>query len=93
LVELKEEVKLFLTEETQLDLFHNENWLWNLSYQTDIFEKLTELNISLQGENANILLLHVKRTVFVKKISVWKQKLVNGNIDMFPWTNDFIEEN
>jgi hypothetical protein len=27
LVELKEEVKLFLTEETQLDLFHNENWL------------------------------------------------------------------
>jgi hypothetical protein len=31
--------------------------------------------------------------VFVKKISIWKQKVVNGNNDMFPWTNDFIEEN
>jgi hypothetical protein len=39
LVELKEEVKLFLTEKnpTLADLFHNENWLCNLSYQIDIF--------------------------------------------------------
>jgi hypothetical protein len=36
--------------------------------------------------------LHSK-VKFVKKISIWKQKVVNGNIDMFPWTNDFIEEN
>jgi hypothetical protein len=39
LVELKEEVELFLTQEnpTLADLFHNENWLCNLSYLTDIF--------------------------------------------------------
>jgi hypothetical protein len=38
LVELKE-VKLFLTEEnpTLADLFHNENWLCNLSYLTGTF--------------------------------------------------------
>jgi hypothetical protein len=48
---------------TLADLFHNENWLCNLSYLTDIFEKLSELNTSLQGENANILLLHDKITV------------------------------
>jgi hypothetical protein len=49
LVELKEEVKLFLTEEnpTLADLFHCENWLCSLSYLTDIFEKLSELNTSL----------------------------------------------
>jgi hypothetical protein len=73
-------------------LFHNENWLCNLSYLTDIFEKLNELNTSLQGENANIFLLHDKITVYVTKISIWKQKVVNGNTDMFPWTNDFNEE-
>jgi hypothetical protein len=37
--------------------------------------------------------LHDKITAFVKKISIWKEKVVNGNIDMFPWTNYFIEEN
>jgi hypothetical protein len=67
--------------------------LCNLSYLTDIFEKLNKLNTSLQGKTANILLLHNKVTAFVKKNSIWKQKVVNGNIDMFPWTNDFIEEN
>jgi hypothetical protein len=41
LVELKEEVKLLLTEENPIlaGLFHNENWLCNVSYLTDIFEK------------------------------------------------------
>jgi hypothetical protein len=68
-------------------------WLCNLSYLTDIFEKLSELNTSLQGESANVLLLHNKITAFVKKISIRKQKVVNGNIDMFLWTHDFIEEN
>jgi hypothetical protein len=58
LVEQKEEVTLFLMKEnlTLADLFRSENWLCNLSYLTDIFEKLNELNTSLQGENADILL-------------------------------------
>jgi hypothetical protein len=53
LVELEEEVRLLLIEEnpTLADLFHIENWLCNLSYIRDIFEKLTNLNVSLQGEN------------------------------------------
>jgi hypothetical protein len=79
-LELKE-VKLFLMEENPIlaDLFHNENWLCNLSYLTDIFEKLNELNTTLQGENSNILLFHDKITLFAKKILIWKQKVANGN--------------
>jgi hypothetical protein len=57
------------------------------------FLKLNALNTSLQGDNFNILLLHDEITTFVKIISIWKQKVLNGNIDMFPCTNDFIEEN
>jgi hypothetical protein len=37
--------------------------------------------------------LHDKITAIVKTFSIWKQKVANGNIDMFPWTNAFIEEN
>jgi hypothetical protein len=94
LVKLKE-VKLFLMDEnpTLADLFHNENWLCNLPNLTDISEKLIELNASLQGENANILLLHDKITTFIKKISIWKQKVANGSIYVFPRTNDFNEDN
>jgi hypothetical protein len=39
---------------TLADLFQNRNWLCNLSYITDIFEKLNELNASLQGKNSSI---------------------------------------
>jgi hypothetical protein len=39
------------------------------------------------------LLLHNKITAFVKKISIWEQKAVNGKIVMLPWANGFIEEN
>jgi hypothetical protein len=58
------------------------NGLCNLSYLTNIFEKLNELNKSLQGENANILLLHDNVTTFVKKISIFKEKFVKGNTDI-----------
>jgi hypothetical protein len=69
LVELKEVVTLFLTEEnpTLADLFHYKNWLCNLSYLTNIFEELNELNTSLQGENANILLFHDKISIYINK--------------------------
>jgi hypothetical protein len=43
--------------ETKPKLFHNENWLCSLSY-IRFFFKLSELNTSLQDENANILLLN-----------------------------------
>jgi hypothetical protein len=70
LVELKEEVKLFWTEvnPTLADLFYSQNWLCKLSYLTDILEKLNKLNISLQGDNANILFLNDKITASVMKI-------------------------
>jgi hypothetical protein len=65
----KRRSEIILTEEnpTLAGLFHYGNWLC----------KLNELNTSLQGETANILLLHNKITAFVKKISIGKQKVVN----------------
>jgi hypothetical protein len=37
--------------------------------------------------------LHDTITELVKKNFNLETKFVNGNTDMFPWTNDFIEEN
>jgi hypothetical protein len=40
-----------------------------------------------------LILFNNKITASAKKISIWKQKGVNRNTDMFPWTNYFNEEN
>jgi hypothetical protein len=80
--ELKEEMKLFTTKKKppSADSFQSKNWLCNLSYLEHVFEKLCGLNIPLQGEiSNNILILHDKITGLVTKISISKQKVVNGN--------------
>lgn len=95
LIDLKDEVQIFLMGKNSImeELFLNEKWLCSLYYLADIFERLNELNSALQGENTNILNLYDKIQGFIKKIEIWKIKIENDNIDMFPWTNIFIVEN
>lgn len=95
LMELKHEVMLFLAQKNSADseLFHNEQWMCKLSYLSDIFEKLNELNLSLQGTYTNIFNLGNKIQAFVKKINVWKSLVTNDRFEMFSYTNDFVTEN
>ena len=95
LMELKNEVMLFLSEKNPdySNLFYDDHWILKLSYLSDIFEKLNELNMSLQGENTHIFVLNGKIQAFIKKISIWKTKVRNGSFEMFSYTNDFITEN
>ncbi|XP_071041762.1 protein FAM200A-like [Parasteatoda tepidariorum] len=50
---LRNEVYMFLIEKKHrvASCYINEVWLGKLSYLVDIFEKLNDLNLSLQGEN------------------------------------------
>jgi hypothetical protein len=89
-VELQEEANLFLTERnpTLADLLQDENWLCNLPCLIDASQKFSALSrTSLLCYNPNILLFHDKIIVLFGK------KVVNGKIDIFPWENEFIEEN
>jgi len=49
IVELKDEIRIFLLEHknTLTEHFLNEEWLAILSYLADIFEKLNNLNLSI----------------------------------------------
>ena len=62
LLVLKSEIILFLSENNSefVKLFQNKIWLCKLYYLSDLFEKLNELIVSLQGENANIFVLKTK---------------------------------
>ena len=77
---LKNEVMIFLTEKN-LDLVHhpcNDSWLLKLCYLSDLHEKLSELNLFLQGENTNVFTPKFKIDTFIKKLlNIWKQKVEN----------------
>ena len=64
--------------------FQNENWLYKLSYLSDTLDKLNDLNISLQGENTNVLTLTSKIQAFLKKINVWLMNVKSNSYEMVP---------
>ena len=61
-VELKDELRLFLSDcnNNLAEKFCNERWLLILCYLCDIFEKINDLNSSLQGKYSNILTMSDK---------------------------------
>lgn len=71
----------------------DEIWLGKLAYLADIFILLDELNLSLQGRDSNILRSHDKIAAFKKKLKLWKARIDNRVLDMFPTLNDYISSN
>ena len=55
--ELREELKVFLTNETCDDtkLLASDEWCARLAYIADIFQHLNELNTRMRGRNENLI--------------------------------------
>jgi hypothetical protein len=72
LYELRQEALLFLNELNcdYASLLVDEVWLTTLSYLSDIFSKLNELNLSLQGGSLTVLDAYDKVKAFEKKTVV-----------------------
>ena len=90
---LKEEMMIFLSEKNSLleAFFHDQEWLSKLCYLADIFEKLNDLNISLQRENSYVLTQKDKVNGFLRKLQLWINLAESSKFVMFPYLNDFIE--
>ena len=71
--------------------FHDQKWLSKLCCLADIFEKPNDLNISMQGENCNVLTLKAKVNDFLKNLQLWINLAESSKFIMFPCLNDFIE--
>ncbi|GFW71409.1 zinc finger BED domain-containing protein 5 [Trichonephila clavipes] len=95
--DLRNEVYMFLSEKKHrlTSYYINKVWLGKQSYLVDIFEKHSDLNLSLraQGENSTIITSASKIQSFKNKLSLWQTELNKNNTDMFPCFNDFIKEN
>ncbi len=74
LYELRSEVMTFLVN-MKSDLaqyLDDPMWLAQLSYLVDIFDRLNSMNTSMQGIDANILLLSDKFNALVGKLDLWR---------------------
>ncbi len=89
--ELRDEIRIFLEEGNELaNKFHNNNFLMKLAYLSDMFQKLNELNLQMQGTNTHLPQLADKITSFTRKL---EQRVKEGNIDSFESLKSFTEVN
>ena len=72
LFQMREEVSAFLSEKesTLAECVSDIAWLHRLAYLEDIFTKLNELNLSMQGHSATVLMTTDKIAAIKLKIEV-----------------------
>ncbi|CAI6344305.1 unnamed protein product [Macrosiphum euphorbiae] len=94
LVELREEVTYYLDEKNDYVKFLRDvKFILKLTYLADIFSKLNELNLYLQGIGGDIFSVHDKIRAFMKKLLLWKNNIENKIFDCFESFSNFIIEN
>jgi hypothetical protein len=69
-------------------LIKDEIWCSKVAYLADIFGHLNSLNASMQGKEQNLFTSSDKLHGFFRKIKIWKAKVENSDLEMFPLTAD-----
>jgi hypothetical protein len=92
---LKQEVHRFLQDSDSplYQHFLDKKWLALLSYLSDIFYKLNELNNSLQGPYATVFQLFDEVSAFMKKTMLWKSLCESDTLEIFDNMSEYLEEN
>ena len=92
LFELREETKHFLREMNSplAEFLLDEMWLCKLAYLADIFDRLNELNTSLQGPCTSIFVLRKKTDAFKQKLALWDSLVQKEDTFMFPILNEYL---
>lgn len=73
--------------------FLDEIWLAKLSYLADIFSRLNELNLSLQGSSNTLFEVNGKIKAMTKKLNLIANTVENNNFESFPKLEQFMTEN
>ena len=94
LFELRQEVHMFLLEQKSAfsSLFENQDWVCRLAYLADIFDKLNDLNLSMQGFRTDELSLNSKMCAFIKKLEFWLKKVQRNSVSVFPTLDKFADD-
>lgn len=68
-----------------LEMLHNENWLPQFAYLSDVFSTLNILNLTLQGKY-----IQDKKEANINKLGRWANKVKQSCFDGFTLLNDFL---
>ena len=71
-------------EDTFYKLLHNDDWCLKLLYLADIFSKLNNLKLSMQGRHENVVSSTNKMKGFRRKLGSWKSAIQKGDVSNFP---------
>lgn len=95
LFELHREVQIFLhdTNFPLSDNFEDTVWLSQLAYLSDIFSRLNELNLGLQGLSINVFDVQDKINALLKKLELFEIKVNTGDVSAFPALESFLSDN
>jgi hypothetical protein len=88
--ELRNELlEIFATEKPKFaTLIKDYSWCSKVAYLADIFGHLNSLNTSMCGKEQNLFTSSDKLHGFFRKIKIWKAKVENSDLEMFPLTAD-----
>lgn len=92
--ELREGIRMFLEQEHKYEVarkFSEENFLMKLAYLSDIFGKLNELNLQLQGKDQHLPQVTDKISSFTRKLAMWGRRLNEGNTESFENLQEFVD--
>ena len=64
-----------------------------MAYLADIFSKMNEMNLSLQGKTATVFDANAKVSSFKRKLMYWLECVKKEDIYCFPLTKSFVNEN
>lgn len=95
LFELHREVQMFLqdTNFPLSDIFEDAVWLSQLAYLSDIFSRLNDLNLGLQGLSINVFDVQDKINALLKKLELFEIKVKTGDVSAFPALESFLSDN
>ena len=84
---------MFLQDQRSLLAEHyiDDYFCAKLASLPDIFDQLNQLNKSMQGRNSSVFLVADKIEGFKKKISLWKRRVKDKRLDMFPLLSESLE--
>lgn len=77
-------ISFFETEKVKFDFLRNEKWWLEVMFLNDLFDKLNNLNLCLQGAKENIVTITGKLKGFHEKLQIWINRASNSQFDFLP---------
>ena len=92
--ELREQLEAYCTEQgnQKAAKFRDILWLAKLVHLVSIFDRLNEVNLSLQGKGGDIFRVTSKINALKLKIPLWKNSVYSNNFNDFPLLSQYARE-